>query len=81
MLLRVLKTMLSEDKLPMGEWTKILFQAQMALNFNPSHRLDGVAPVTGFLALSAHTPLKTFYLSKPKITEAAWSTEVNDHIK
>jgi hypothetical protein len=40
MLLRVLKTMLSEEKLPMGEWTKILFQAQMALNFNPASRLD-----------------------------------------
>jgi hypothetical protein len=59
MLLRALKTMLSEWKLPMGEWMKILFQVQMALNFNPSSRLDGVAPVTGFLALPAHTPLKT----------------------
>jgi transposase InsO family protein len=86
MLLRVLKTMLSEEKLPMGEWTKILFQVQMALNFNPSSRLDGVAPVTGFLALPACTPLKTFYLSKydgtlPKITEAMWSAEVQQHIK
>jgi hypothetical protein len=49
MLLRALKTMLSEEKLPMGEWTRILFQVQMALNFNPSSRLDGVAPVTEFL--------------------------------
>ena len=86
MLLRVLKSMLSESKLSMVEWSKILFQVQMALNFNPSNRLDGVAPVTAFLALPACTPLKTFYLSKydgrlPDVTEVEWSEEVQDYLQ
>jgi len=85
MLLRVLKSMLSESKLSMAEWSKILFQVQMALNFNPSTRLDGVAPVTAFMALPARTPLKTFYLSKyvgclPEVTEVEWSDEVQAHV-
>jgi transposase InsO family protein len=42
MLLRVLRSLLSENKLPMSQWSKLLFQVQMALNFNPSVRLDGV---------------------------------------
>jgi hypothetical protein len=58
----------------------------MALNFNPSVRLDGVAPLTAFLALPAQTPLKKFYLSKykgelPKVTEAQWSTEAQQHLQ
>jgi hypothetical protein len=83
MLLRVLKSVLSEAK--MSQWTKVLGQAQMALNFSPASRLDGVSPLTGFLALPARTPLKTFYLSKsrgtlPKITSVEWSKEVRNHL-
>jgi len=86
MLLRVLKSMLSEARMSSGEWSKILFQVQMALNFNPAPRLDGEAPVTAFLALPAHTPLKTFYLSKydgelPRVSEVVWSAEVQEHIQ
>jgi hypothetical protein len=58
----------------------------MALNFNPSVRLDDVAPLTAFLALPAQTPLKTFYLSKykgelPTVTEAQWSIEAQQHLQ
>ena len=86
MLLRVLKSMLSESQLPMAEWSKLLFQVQMALNFNPSSRLDGVAPVTAFMALPACTPLKTFYLSKydgrlPVVKEVEWSEEIQGYLQ
>jgi transposase InsO family protein len=85
MLLRVLKSILSESKLPMSQWTKVLGQVQMALNFNPAPRLDGVPPLTGFLALPARTPIKHFYLSKspgelPKISPIQWSQEVQRHL-
>jgi hypothetical protein len=86
MLLRVLKSMLSESKLPMAEWSKLLHQVQMAINFNPSNRITGVAPVTAFMALPAQTPLKSFYMEKvfgevPRIEEVQWSREVNKHIQ
>jgi transposase InsO family protein len=86
MLLRVLKSVLSEAKMPMSQWTKVLGLVQMALNFSPASRLDGVSPLTGFLALPARTALKTFYLSKfrgtlPKITSVEWSKEVQNHLR
>ncbi len=51
--LRAVKTLSSEMKLQVDEWSLILPLVQGALNHQPASRLDGIAPVTAFMGLPA----------------------------
>ena len=57
MLLRALKALLSEWRLPVNHWPVVLPLAQGALGHQPSDRLGGVAPATSFGGFPASTPL------------------------
>ena len=86
MLLKVLKSMSSELKQKPNQWSLLLSQVQAALNLQPASRLNGMAPVTAFLALPAATPLKIFYSEKisgelPVVTAVEWSTEVQTSLQ
>jgi transposase InsO family protein len=59
LLLRCMRALLSELRLHMTDWPKILPMVQAALNQMPADRLDGVAPVTAFTALPASSPVLT----------------------
>jgi transposase InsO family protein len=57
MLLRAMKALLSEWRLPATQWPFVLPLVQGALNHQPSDRLGGVAPATAFGGFPATTPL------------------------
>jgi hypothetical protein len=86
MLLRVLKSLLSEKQLPSSEWDAVLPIVQASLNLQPASRLKGVAPVTAFLALPAATSLKSFYSHTfdgdlPLLTPVALTEAIQDHVQ
>ena len=85
MLLRVLKSMLSESKLKTNQWPVVLPMVQAALDLQPSSRLNGVAPITAFAALPAKTPVSMYYANKvdaglPVLTPSRYSEAVQAHL-
>jgi transposase InsO family protein len=86
MLLRVLKSMLSEKKLKTNQWPVVLPMVQAALDLQPSSRLNGVAPLTAFAALPAKTPLNMYYATHmeadlPTLTPATYTEAVKQHLQ
>jgi len=86
MLLRVLKSMLSEKKLKTNQWPIVLPMVQAALDLQPSSRLNGVAPITAFAALPAKTPVNMYYAETmdsdlPTLTPTEYSAAVTKHIQ
>ena len=85
MLLRVLKSMLSERKLKTNQWPTMLPMVQAALDLHPSSRLNGVAPVTAFAALTAKTPVQMYYATQagadlPAVTPVEYTAAVQDQL-
>jgi hypothetical protein len=85
-LLKVLKSMLSERKLKPVEWTKVIAWVQSSLNFSPSSRLGACAAITAFLGLSAPSPVKTPFVEYvagdlPTVDNVSWSKEVLKNIR
>jgi transposase InsO family protein len=84
-LLKVLKSMLSERKVKFVEWPKFMASVQASLNFSPSSRLGATAPITAFLGLPAPSPLKTSLVEYPAtglsvVDEVTWSAEVHQQV-
>ena len=84
-LLKALKTMLSELKLKVVDWTKVIASVQASMNFSPSSRLGSIAPITAFLGLPAPSPLKTSLVEYPvnglpTVEAVTWSLEVLQHV-
>ncbi|POM64292.1 Hypothetical protein PHPALM_20207 [Phytophthora palmivora] len=61
MLLKCMRAVLSERKMPPSKWEPILGIVQAALNHQPSDRLGGRAPITAFTGLPAMTPLAAIF--------------------
>jgi hypothetical protein len=85
-LLKVLKSMLSERKLKTVEWTKVIAWVQSSLNFSPSSRLGACAAITAFLGLPAPSPVKTPFVEYlagdlPTVDNVSWSKEVQQNIQ
>jgi hypothetical protein len=85
MLLRVLKSMLSERKLKTNQWPTVLPMVQAALDLHPYSRLNGVAPVTAFAALTAKTPVQMYYATQagadlPAVTPVEYTAAVQDQL-
>ncbi|KAH9150968.1 hypothetical protein AeRB84_006310 [Aphanomyces euteiches] len=69
LILRVPRSLISEMKLKVNEWYRVLPLVQGALNHQPSDRLGGIAPITAFQGLPANAtpPLAGFVHPRTKI--------------
>ena len=79
LLLRCMKTLLSECRLQPTQWVRVLPLVQSALNHQPADRLDGRAPVTAFMALPPANPITT--IVHPTTKEAVAVDWVKDQQK
>ncbi|KAH9128004.1 hypothetical protein LEN26_009174 [Aphanomyces euteiches] len=69
--LRCLRALLSERKLMVTQWTKLLPSVMSALNHQPVDRLGGVAPITAFTGLNATTPLRVMFTPPLEVVSLA----------
>ena len=80
---KLVRILLSEFKLRRTQWSIVVPIAISAINFYPSARLGGIAPVTGFTALPATHPLDAFIhpVTKAVVSVAEVIEKQKDHIK
>jgi transposase InsO family protein len=67
LLLRYLRSLLSEKRWRITRWPELISITQSALNQLPSPRLGGVAPLTAFTMLKAGDPISVYYATKEKV--------------
>ena len=79
LLVKCVKALLSERKMPEAHWTLVLPVVQAALNSRPSPRLKGISPLQAFTQLPAE-PLKTALISTTPIQvvdlEQVWTKQL-----
>jgi hypothetical protein len=78
-LLKGVKALLSERKLQVQDWPRVLPVVQSALNTMPADRLNGTAPLTACTALPAESQLRSvLHPREPVSKDVDW---VDDEIK
>jgi hypothetical protein len=80
--LKGVKALLSERKLRVQDWPRVLPVVQAALNGMPADRLNGVVPLTAFTALPANTQLRSIlHPQQPLGATVDWvEQEVAQHL-
>jgi hypothetical protein len=80
--LKGVKALISERKLRVQDWPRVLPVVQAALNGMPADRLNGVAPLSAFTALPANTQLRSIlHPQQPLVATVDWvEQEVAQHL-
>ena len=78
--LRAIKSMLSERKLPLNQWSGMVPMVQASINFQPSSRLTGIAPVTAFAGLKAKPPIALFYQEQQRELPIQSDDQINKEV-
>lgn len=83
MILKCIKSSMSELKLSVTQWYIILPLVQAAINGMPSDKLGGIAPVTAFAALPASNPLHSIFVPSTKTSVSVnWVRSAQgEHVK
>ncbi|KAE9159712.1 hypothetical protein PF002_g32795 [Phytophthora fragariae] len=81
--LKAVKALLSERRLRVEDWPRVLPVVQGALNQMPADRLNGKSPLTAFTALPGGAQLASILHSREAVTTTVdWvDTQVREHLE